>query len=452
MYTHFLTILSRPVRISLVALGSLLLPMAASAEISGTWRHEWAQSLPLSDQQTQKFESVIEPEWQTSTGELDWTARLRLRLDTETDHGGFAERPASYASINGAAWGSRHAELSLREFYVDGEVYEHERLPDMEWRLGKQQVVWGQADGLKVLDQVNPQSYREFILESFEDSRIPLWMINLTVITGDNASLQLLWIPDTSYHELASDGSLFEVSNAERVPLVRPAAGQGVTVNDVRKPSRAFKDADIGVRYKAFWEGWDISLNYLHHTLDLPVFYQDQTATLIQIQPEYERSHLVGASLSNVFGEVIVRAEIGYQTDSYHYAPTTDSQRGVNHHQELSSVIGIDWQGITDTLISMQWFRSQLFSYSASTLRDQTDQTLSLLIRKHFDNQTWKAELLALHSLNHEDGLLRPKASYLWLSNLEVWLGADVFYGERNGLYGQFDQNDRIVAGFEWGF
>ena len=33
--------------------------------------------------------------------------------------------------------------------------------------FGKQQVVWGKADVLKVLDVVNPPSFRELILEDF---------------------------------------------------------------------------------------------------------------------------------------------------------------------------------------------------------------------------------------------------------------------------------------------
>jgi hypothetical protein len=40
---------------------------------------------------------------------------------------------------------------------------------DVEWKetyftIGKQQVVWSKADGLKVLGVVNPQSFREFIM------------------------------------------------------------------------------------------------------------------------------------------------------------------------------------------------------------------------------------------------------------------------------------------------
>jgi hypothetical protein len=35
---------------------------------------------------------------------------------------------------------------------------------------------------------------------------------------------------------------------------------------------------------------------------------------------------------------------------------------------------------------------------------------------------------------------------------MNIRLGADVFYGDPDGLYGQFDEQDRITVGFEWGF
>ena len=428
-----------------------LISANAYAEMTGTWQHEWAQSMPFSEYNAQKFESVIEPEWQDSMADSDWTARLRIRLDSETKLGRFNERPNNYSSINGSVISNDHASFSIRELYFDGELYDQESLPDMEWRIGKQQVVWGQADGLKVLDIVNPQSYREFILDQFEDSRIPLWMVNLTFIVGDNSTLQLLWIPDTTYHELAASESLYEVTSTERTPFVNPAPSQNVYLDAANKPSKAFKDSDFGFRYKAFWHGWDVTFNYLHYYQDLAVFYQENTSEAIVIKPVYERSHLIGSSLSNVFGDVTLRAEIGYQTDTFHSANTSNTG-GINRHQELSSVIGVDWQGFDETFISLQWFRSQLYSYSNSTIRDEIDQTISFLVRKHFDNQSWNAEILSLHSINHDDGLVRPKAAYFWLSNVEVWAGADFFYGEKTGLYGQFNRNDRVVLGFEWGF
>jgi hypothetical protein len=74
----------------------------------------------------------------------------------------------------------------LRELYVDTLV------GPVEFRLGKQQVVWGTADGMKLLDIINPTDYREFAQNTMEDSRIPVWMVKMDAPLGDTASLQAL--------------------------------------------------------------------------------------------------------------------------------------------------------------------------------------------------------------------------------------------------------------------
>jgi len=62
---------------------------------------------------------------------------------------------------------------NLREMYVDMSG------GDWEARLGKQQVVWGTADGMKLLDIINPTDYAEMAQDQMEDARIPVWALNL---------------------------------------------------------------------------------------------------------------------------------------------------------------------------------------------------------------------------------------------------------------------------------
>ena len=62
---------------------------------------------------------------------------------------------------------------NLRELYVDMSG------GDWEARLGKQQVVWGTADGMKLLDIINPTDYAEMAQDQMEDARIPVWALNL---------------------------------------------------------------------------------------------------------------------------------------------------------------------------------------------------------------------------------------------------------------------------------
>jgi hypothetical protein len=74
----------------------------------------------------------------------------------------------------------------LREFYFD--------VPAAGWdfRLGKQQVVWGTADGIKLLDVINPTDFRELNQNVFEDARIPVWMINAEKYFDDGSNIQLI--------------------------------------------------------------------------------------------------------------------------------------------------------------------------------------------------------------------------------------------------------------------
>ena len=74
----------------------------------------------------------------------------------------------------------------LREAYVDGMVN------DWSIRAGKQQVVWGTADGMKLLDMINPTDYSEMAQNQMEDSRIPVWMVNAEKTNEDGSEFQVV--------------------------------------------------------------------------------------------------------------------------------------------------------------------------------------------------------------------------------------------------------------------
>ena len=75
---------------------------------------------------------------------------------------------------------------ALREAYVDTEIN------GISVRAGKQQVVWGTADGMKLLDAINPTDFSEMAQNQMEDSRIPVWMINAEKTLEDGGVAQLI--------------------------------------------------------------------------------------------------------------------------------------------------------------------------------------------------------------------------------------------------------------------
>jgi len=332
------------------------------------------------------------------------------------------------------------------------------------WRVGKQQVVWGEADGLKLLDVINPQDFREFILDDFDDSRIPIWMMNAQINTSDSGMLQLLLIPDTSTHELAEKDSIYQFTSPVVVPNIPNKILSSLGINElvIQQEDNA-KSGDAGLRYSDFISlqdrSWDITLNYLHHYVDTPVVSSEIKNDQLIIDYQYRASHLIGGSASTVLGDVSIRSEIAYETDRYQRSE--DSLEGTNiivpslvKGNLFSSVIGLDYQGLSDHFISAQWYRQTLLlgkDKLQQAIADRDEDRLTLLWETKFLNETVTTRWQHIHGINHGDGVLRPKVTYNWQSNIDVYLGADYFYGKTAEFFGQFNKTDRIVAGFTIG-
>ncbi len=383
-----------------------------------------------SDGSTQKFQTTIEPRW-----DIDLTNNTRLvgigriRVDNE--------------SKLGFSGSNEHVDLEVRELYVD-----------TQWRsaylrLGKQQIVWGQADGLRVLDVVNPLDLREFILPDFEDRRIPLWTANIEVPVNDVWTAQILWIPDQTYDELPERDNTYAMTSS----LVVPQAPVDVPVRlmQAKKPQRKIMDSDAGVRFSAFLGGWDVSLNYFYHFQDQAILYRHYDGGAVSIEPKYERSHLIGGSFSNAFGDTTVRAEIGYSSDRYFLADHRDTD-GIVRSGELSYVLGVDFQGWRDWFISAQIFQSYLTDTSDAAVRDRVDVTATVLLQRYFMNEALKAETLVIQHMADNDGLVQASLAYELTTDVQVNIGLDLFFGSSDGLYGQFKEEDSISFGVEFGF
>ncbi|PCI64771.1 MAG: hypothetical protein COB37_00305 [Kordiimonadales bacterium] len=392
----------------------------------------------------QKNEFIFKPELGFDFGSSSrFTLIGRIRGDSQ----GRLE-PGRPPGINRAAFSGRvfagdHLEAEILEAYIDTDI------GNTFLRIGKQQIVWGQADGLKVLDILNPQSFREFILPEFEDSRIALWAVNAEIPVGE-ALLQLIWIPDTTYDDIPEQGAAFAFTS----PLVVPQAPIGVPVNfrPLDKPSNAFTDSDVGVKLSAFLGGWDVSLNYAYHYVDRPVVRRSVSDAGITITQNYERSHLVGGTAATVFGDFALRAEIGYSTNRFFRTSDQADADGVVRANEFSYVVGLDYSGFTDWFLSAQVFQSRISNFQPGIVRAKTDTSLTFLIRRNFMNETLSAEALVIQSVADNDGLLQLAMSYQWSSNVRLKAGADFFYGSSYGLFGQFRDRDRVTLGIEVSF
>lgn len=390
-------------------------------------------------------EIVFTPEVNMDLGEtLQLNGILRLRGDSED-----RLEPGRPAEDNRDALSERaflgdDVDIELRELYLDID------LEDVFFRLGKQQVVWGEADGLKVLDVINPQSFREFILPDFEDSRIPLWTVNSEIPLGEDSLVQLLWIPDQTYDDIPDADAAFAFTSPRLVPGV--PAGTPLLSNAFRKPNSFLEDSDAGARFATFLEGWELSANYFFHYSDRPVVRRRIEAGGVRVSQNYERTHLLGGSFNTAFEDWVLRGEAGYSSDRFFVTEDADDRDGVAESGEVSYVLGLDYQGFSDTFLSAQLFQSLITDYSDGIVRDQLETSATFLLERNFLNETLKLSLLVIQSLNLGDGVAQAELDYQLTSNVNLTLGADVFYGDEEGLYGEFRNRDRVTFGVIVGF
>ena len=124
-----------------------------NAALTGTLETEWAGM--IDDGSTQKLETILQPELNVSlTSDSSLTGILRIRGDAEDKLEPGSPYQDNRSTASSSLYLGDNVDVELRELYIDS------YFDDTLLRVGKQQVVWGQADGLKVLDVVNPQSYR----------------------------------------------------------------------------------------------------------------------------------------------------------------------------------------------------------------------------------------------------------------------------------------------------
>jgi len=139
-------------------------------------------------------------------------AELRLAVDSSQVSGETGESYEFHESYSQRDY--------FRELYVDTEA------AGWALRLGKQQVVWGTADGMKLLDIINPTDYAEMAQNVMDESRIPVWMINAERYFDNGGNVQVVI---SQPRENIFPGLDRNISTAIRAN--DPATGQDLTNN-----------------------------------------------------------------------------------------------------------------------------------------------------------------------------------------------------------------------------
>lgn len=335
-----------------------------------------------------------------------------------------------------------HAYVDLREAFVDL------TFDKMDMRFGKQQVVWGKTDGFRVLDTVNPLNYKEFVLDDFLESRIPLWMATLEYYFTFEYSLQAVIIPEMQFFEPANDGSEYALSSLTVLEGVRPV------INDTKEPDESLENTEYGLKFTGFYHGWDFTLNYLYSWDDIPAIKKtlDPAAGTITVAPEHERIHIVGGSFANVFWDAVVRAEIAAKIGKYFSVDDPTVPDMVSEKTQISYALAFE-RDLYDISWLLQILQETILDYDEAISDDEVDTKITLRGTKTFMNETLEVVLSTIYGVNGTEFVIRPSLEYDITDSTKIKVGADFFEGgDDDSLFGQFDDKDRLYVELKYSF
>ncbi len=348
----------------------------------------------------------------------------------------------------------------IRELYVDIAA------DDWDARIGKQYVVWGVLEGVRIVDEINPMDFRELILPDLLDYRISLWTAKLDYYT-DWGDFQFLLIPELKFHKPAPPGSEWEL--LQEVPGTRAPE------------SWRWENAEVGLKWDFSLLDTELSLSYLYTWDDFPVIFRT-----VKIggrdplfYPTYTRINMYGLTAVKQLGSYIVKGEFAYVTDKFFGRSNTADVDGdliVDTNGEAQKN-HIRWGLGTDFVVLgwdaavgvMQWI---ILDYEDTLIQDRLDTSYNVFLRKEFPRVSLTFQMLYIYFKSLSESYLKPKLFFQVTNRFQIAVGMDLFTGAKSDFgsssqnsagdfavniqqaqfVGNFNDNDRVFFEFKYSF
>lgn len=361
--------------------------------------------------------------------------------------------------------------IKIKEFYIEY------MFDSADLRIGKQLNVWGIMPGIRIVDEMNPMDFREFLLPDLLDYRVALWSAKYNYYS-DYGNLEFIVIPELLFHKPAPPGSEWELM--QEVP------------GTVYPDTRDLRNTEFAFKYENTLLDTEFTLSYHYTWDDFPVLFRDvrfgssadDLSSGLDIEsaefaPRYKRLQMFGTTLRREILGQIFNIEVAYVKDKYFGLTNIDRDGdsildhfGVLRRDHLRFGGSIDFNlfktefspGITN------WY---IFNYDTALIQDQLDISFNLYVRKNLAESNTILELLVIQLYNLQEAYINPKLTLNASDKLTVSLGLDIFYGEKSQtgpisiggrpdqlqfvtastqFIGNFDKNDRLFLEMKYSF
>jgi hypothetical protein len=322
---------------------------------------------------------------------------------------------------------------SLREGY--GDIY----LNSLDFRIGKQIIQWGRADSINPTDNLTPWNY--------------------TLLFSDDNELRsgvLALKANYYYKSITLTGAWIPLFESNRFPL--PPNYQ-VTEET---PSETLGNSQYAFKIDSTGGILDWSLSYFDGFDPMP----DLSLSTSGIILKYPRIRVIGGDFAATLGKFGIRGEA-----AYFFTEDMDGNNPEKKNPYLFYVLGVDrtlWEYL---YLNLQFIQRIVVNYKnpmeiqnpylrdvavrGAVINNQLDRitnAISLKIGYKMFHETLNLELSGIYNITRRDYLIRPKVSYAFTDHLSGIVGADIYEGRENTLFGLLEDNTTFFAEIKYGF
>ncbi len=326
--------------------------------------------------------------------------------------------------------------FELREAYFDYSA-EH-----WSFRAGRQLIIWGTADGMRITDRISPLDMTEFLARDYDDIRMPVEALKFSYFRSI-FKLELVYIPISKNFILPTN---------PRNPWAMPIPTvEGVEIELLPDENPEFKieNSEFGGRFSVNLSGLDFSVSALHTFNKMPIITKNIVFPKIVLKPEHHRMTFVGADFSKPIWQFVIRGEFAFDIDRSF--ATKDIPTVLEKHNSINALLGLDWYASSDWMFSTQFSNNTILNYNDNLEEKENSMLFTFSVSKSILNNNLKLSDFIYFDLNNSGFFNRFSVDYALTDQIRFLVGYDHFEGDE-GMFSYFNKNSEVWIKAKYSF